>query len=170
MKLRTTLFAGAALLLPVTAITAALAQEAPPPKPERPGLERLDTDKDGRISREEATAENQSRFAEADTNGDGGLSLDEMITLQEQRRAERQAKMQERRFSRMDQDGDGLVSIEEFSRPANRMFERADLDENGVVTETELRTMEELRRQRRGKRGHGRRGPRGDQFGEGRGS
>ena len=41
----------------------------------------------------------------------------------------------------MDQDGDELISIEEFRGPGKRnMFERADLDGDGIVTEQELQT------------------------------
>jgi Ca2+-binding EF-hand superfamily protein len=46
----------------------------------QPGVSRLDTNRDGRISREEAKASSDlnSRFGELDKNRDGSLSADEI--------------------------------------------------------------------------------------------
>ncbi len=60
-------------------------------------------------------------------------------------------------LKRMDKDGDGKISKEEFTGP-ERFFERMDADKDGFVTAKELAAM----RQGRGGRGErGRRGGRG---------
>lgn len=50
---------------------------------EQPNFIQLDTDSDGRISKEEAKADSRvaKRFQEADANGDGYLTLDEFSDI-----------------------------------------------------------------------------------------
>lgn len=80
---------------------------------------KLDTDKDGRISRAEAAAAPKlaERFAQMDANKDGYLD-----------RADREARMQERRakwFSDADSNRDGQISRAEYDAAhAKRMAER----------------------------------------------
>lgn len=163
MSLRILLIASAAIIIPAAGVTAALAQDGPPRR--GAALEELDTNQDGEISRAEADARRQAMFAEIDTNGDGALSIEEMTAHREARRAERQERRRARGFGRLDQNGDGQISADEFSGPALSRFERADLDENGVVTETELALVREQMRSRRGEGRARRRGQR-----QGRGS
>lgn len=171
MTLRKKLIVGAAILLPVAGITFAATAQDGHKRDHGRMIERLDTNDDGQISKAEATAERQARFAEMDANGDGALSIDEMIAHREQKRAERMARRQQRGFSRLDTNGDGQISADEFAQPADRRFARADLDENGVVTDTELAILREARHDRRMRRGE-RRGRRGGElrFEQGRGS
>jgi Ca2+-binding EF-hand superfamily protein len=80
---------------------------------------KLDTDKDGRISRAEAAAAPKlaERFAQMDANKDGYLD-----------RADREAKMRERRaqwFNEADSNRDGQISRAEYDAAhARRMAER----------------------------------------------
>ena len=80
---------------------------------------KLDTDKDGRISRAEAAAAPKlaERFAQMDANRDGFLD-----------RADREAKMRERRtrwFNDADSNRDGQISRAEYDAAhAKRMAER----------------------------------------------
>jgi Ca2+-binding EF-hand superfamily protein len=72
----------------------------------------------------------------------------------------------ERQMSRVDTDGDGLISAGELAeglehRRAVRLFEAADADGDGAVSREEFEEFAEARRgrfQRRGWGWHGRRG------------
>ena len=71
--------------------------------------ERVDTNHDGKISKEErdaARAKYEERFKAADTNHDGGLSRDEIKKSGEFRAIERN-------FDAMDTNKDGKVTLEE---------------------------------------------------------
>lgn len=82
----------------------------------RPGMQRLDTNKDGKISKAEFAARPQRKappegkakgdgsrmFGMLDANNDGFIDKAELDT------------MAEKRFSRMDADGDGVLSATEL--------------------------------------------------------
>lgn len=90
------LFTAAALALTVPAAFAADDTAAPAkkegPGKHRPRLEMLDTNKDGKISKDEFLAPHISHFAKLDTNGDGFATKEEI----EARRAEWQEKKKEK--------------------------------------------------------------------------
>ena len=109
-------------------------------------FERLDTNDDGSISREEFDAGRPNRLGEADTDGDGKVSLEEFKVQAEGRRNERITSM----FERLDSDGDGFVTVEERDTHHTRMFEFLDRDGDGVISADEV--------PERGKR-NARRGP-----------
>ena len=139
---------------------AAMAQQnrgAPPPN-----IEKMDTNADGAISKDEIDANRAERFYEADVNGDNLVSPEEFATFSEAERERRMQERQERRFSRLDSDGDGLITAEEHAAAADervdRMFARMDTDSDGVISEAEREAAREMMSERRGKRGKGRRG------------
>jgi len=126
------------------------------PGPDGPGFMQarfaeLDTNGDGRITRDEAEAKAAADFAAADTDGNGTLSEDEARAFHEARHQERRAEWQarhedardagtdrgSRRFAEQAGD-DGVIDEAEFATGGLHRFEMADLDENGVVTETEM--------------------------------
>ncbi|MFA8386526.1 MAG: EF-hand domain-containing protein [Pelagibaca sp.] len=98
----------------------------------------LDTDGDGVVSAEEF-ANPPSRFEIADANKDGLVSADELAALSQQRSEQRIARM----ITRMDTDGDGALSEEEFAarQGAARMFDRLDANEDGAISEEEFAEM-----------------------------
>lgn len=137
---------------------------------------RLDTDGSGTVEKSEFVAMFDKRYAETDTNGDG-ISLDEykakMTADREERnarreemraqkkaekeenreeraanRAERMAERTEKRFASMDADGNGTVSADEYKTAGNKMFDRMDRNDDGILND---------RRRGRGEKG-GRRG------------
>ncbi len=122
--------------------TAALAQDAPPPPPE-PELgmdfEALDADKDGKVTEAEIAAAMAAKLAAADTNKDGKLSAEELVAMREQERAARQLEMAKMMVTRLDRDGDGLVSAEELAAGPRQptLFERMDTNGDGAITKDE---------------------------------
>ncbi len=120
-----------------------------------------DENDDGRITPEEIEAAKAARFAQADADGNGGLSSEELFTLQEAIRAEVQAARAAGAIARFDDNGDGLLQADEIEARTPRhasVFDRLDTDSDGAITQAELDAM----RERRGD-GEGRgRGGRGD--------
>lgn len=83
----------------------------------------LDSDKDGTITRAEAVAAAEKRFAETDTDRNGVISQAERDAMHE--------KMREEHFKRMDTDGNGQLSREEFRAAHDRMRSAMGADEKG---------------------------------------
>lgn len=117
-------------------------------------MERYDTDKDGKVTQAEIDAVQAERFTTAAGANGQSISIDQFETLYNAEHRERMV----RAFQRLDRDGDGQVTREEFNRRTDGMVARMDRDGDGALAPTD------------GRRGDGRRGGgwwRGD--GEGRG-
>ena len=95
-----------------------------------------------------------------------GAAVSTAAAEEEQGRPARPGRPAKAVFERMDQDGDGAISLAEFTAAAGKRAERAmthlDADENGVVTGDEFKDahVDRPRRERRGERGGERRGVR----------
>mgnify|MGYP001240078492 FL=1 len=119
-----------------------------------------DKDSDGKITRDELTAYRQSNLAGIDSDGDKMISAAELaakMTVRMQARIEAMAK---ERVEAQDVDGDGKLSVEELIAPpmAGRLFDRADADGDGAVTEAELQAMRDRMGGMMGRGGNGQRG------------
>jgi len=102
------------------------------------------------------------RFGEADADGDGKVSRDEIVARMTARAAERIEARADRMIARHDRDGDGMLTLEEMrSGPAGRMFGRLDADGDGAISREEFDRMRDMHRKRHG-RDHGQRHGRGD--------
>lgn len=127
-----------------------------------PMLEEIDLNQDGNISKDEVSAHRAERFTNADANGDNLVTAEEFEAFAEAERARKQEQRRAKRFARMDADGDGFITAAEHEAAADkrmdRMFDRIDTDGDGVITETEREAAKEMMKERRGKRGKGRRG------------
>jgi len=88
-------------------------------------LERMDADKDGKISKDEFPGRDEM-FARIDANGDGFITEDEAAAMG-QGRGGRGGQP----FARMDQDGDGKVTREEWQAA----FDKLDTNGDGVLDE-----------------------------------
>ena len=66
-------------------------------------------------------------------------------------RAARKAKRKAEMFAKLDTDGNGTISSEEFNSREHPGFDRADADGDGVVTKEELDAMKAKMKGKRGK-------------------
>jgi Ca2+-binding EF-hand superfamily protein len=122
-------------------------------------FERLDTNRDGRITWDESWAVLTERFNAADADRSGGLTLEEFRNMRPQReggrqpegqRAERMEQRQAAMFRGLDANRDGVVTLEEMRAPAEMRFRMADANGDGAITREEL-----PRHRRHGPRGEG---------------
>ncbi|HEY8520016.1 MAG TPA: hypothetical protein VIN61_08055 [Gammaproteobacteria bacterium] len=114
-----------------------------------PWFERLDTNGDGVIERDEFEASRRSQFERADADGDGYLSDDELRALPERggmggrghsrgrRWAGRMPDVGGQALARHDTDGDGRLSAQEFLAAESPMLRRLDTDRDGRITRQE---------------------------------
>lgn len=139
-----------AALLAAGVSTAVLAQEPPPGPPGEPEM---------------------FLFDQMDADKDGKLSAAELAAMREKAEAARKEAMATKMISRIDADGDGMLSLEEMNagpRPKS-MIERLDTDGDGAVSKAEAEAMRDRMQDRMGKGrdgGHG--GGHGGKGGHGR--
>lgn len=103
----------------------------------------LDANADGQLTLAEVRNAAATRFAATDTNGDGGLSADEMAARAIAEVTANAASRATDMIARMDKNGDGLLQADEMKPRrggdrAERMFEHMDEDEDGIVTRAEF--------------------------------
>ena len=117
---------------------------------------------DAVLTRADALARADARFAEIDTDRDGKISASERDAIPAPRRGPaaegaegrggRAGMGGVRGIERADTDRDGFVTRAEFAAQAAAMFDRQDLNKDGKVDATERATLREQRRERRGDR------------------
>ncbi len=114
----------------------------------------FDANQDGTLTQAEVDQARQAKLAEFDRDGNGSLSLEEYQALWMDAMRERMVD----RFQGHDDDGDGMVTAEEFGNDYSRIISRLDRDGDGEVTMEELRQRGERRHHDRGGDGEGDRG------------
>lgn len=110
----------------------------PGPFGKGPGLMKLDANGDGVITREEVAAARAKRFAKRDANGDGVITAAELDAAIMKRLEKRKARLRYRLLARLDADGDGKVTKDEFVNKRDRLFSRLDRDGDGRITREEI--------------------------------
>jgi Ca2+-binding EF-hand superfamily protein len=98
-------------------------------------FERIDTDKSGDVTFEEFVAVMDERFAGADADGDGRMTVAEIADRIERARVERMAR---RIVERLDTDGDGALTAEEVKSSRQKLFARLDRNEDGKLVADEM--------------------------------
>lgn len=152
---------------------AAQDQAAPPPPPQA-GMHhhrghgdmfaKLDANKDGVITRDEAIAAADARFAKLDTNGDGRITQDEMKARHDamrakwqQRRGDQSADADAARqhrgsrgmhrhgphhggmeMKRLDANNDGIITKAEAEAAATARFDKVDTNHDGKIDQAEI--------------------------------
>ncbi|WP_051284564.1 EF-hand domain-containing protein [Nisaea denitrificans] len=95
-----------------------------------------DENGDESLTRAEIYQSHGKRAAEIDTNDDGVIGVEEIDAARKEMRLKRQQRM----LNRMDTDGDGVVSTDEFARSGTMRMQHMDHDRDGVVTLDEATT------------------------------
>ena len=119
----------------------------------------FDSDADGKVTREEFDAKRTELFALADTDGKGSFTLEQFGPLWLAMNENRVVDM----FQRVDADGSLGITAEEQTKHQDRMLERADRNNDGVITKADFK------RGRKGGHGPDRGDGRGGGWGKGRG-
>ena len=131
-------------------LLAACSSTAAPELPDRASaaFERQDRNADGVITEAEVRAGAEARFAELDADRSNRLSWAEFRDAPQPARG-RRAGSQGEVFARLDRDGDGSLSRDEYADQALRLFDAQDRTRDGRVTRAELAEAMAERRERR---------------------
>lgn len=111
-----------------------MANEPGMPRGERV-FKRLDSNQDGKISRQELGPPTEKRFLKIDADNNGTVTsaeIDSWLRQQMERR-------KERIMSRMDGDRNGDITRQELDGFIEVLFKEADTDQDGGVSLTEAR-------------------------------
>lgn len=164
MSKKTLILGVTALAIAVTGMAApsfAAREKMTPEQRAERMIQRLDGNKDQKVSLAEFQAHVATNFKTFDANGDGQISADEMKAkreaFREARKAWREAKdksgteretalaklkevhpamlpgLRPKAFKRVDTDGNGSLSTSEVSSAAEAMFKRRDKNGDGVI-------------------------------------
>ena len=116
-------------------------------------FEEIDKNGDGFVTQAEVDAHRLARFAAMDTNGDGALSVEELVAAAKEGAAERIQKRAEKMIEKRDANNDGKITADEAGpRHAGKMIERMDTNNDGQVSKEEFEAAKAKRAEKRGKK------------------
>ncbi|MBE2990742.1 EF-hand domain-containing protein [Sphingomonas sp. CFBP 13603] len=142
------------LMLAASAITSVASAQTPTTP--RPPM-RQDANQDGVATRAEAIAQADARFAQMDTDHDGRITAGEMRAYREALHDRVVAsgrdvpvpppggRKHDGMGRRIDPNGDGSVTREEYEARALKRFDRMDADHDGTIDATERANAAEMR-------------------------
>lgn len=112
---------------------------------------KLDTNADGQVTPAEFQSAAAERIAAADSDGDGAVTPDEMKQHMKSKHAEHKAAF----VAKLDANGDGELSRDEVSRMPEEKFTELDTDGNGTLSVEEFSAAGPKHHDKHGKRGPG---------------
>jgi Ca2+-binding EF-hand superfamily protein len=98
-------------------------------------IEEFDTNQDGKVTQAEIDAGREAIVAKFDANKDGTLSLDEYQALWLDAMHERMVDA----FQRLDEDGDAIVTIDEFKAPLAKVVAHDDRNDDGALSSDDMK-------------------------------
>ena len=99
-------------------------------------FDKLDANHDGVVTQDEFVAAATARFQQVDTQGTGRVTASEIASSP--KAAERASRMAEHVVQRLDTNGDGVVSQDEFLAAAKKRFSHMDRNGDGFIDADEL--------------------------------
>ncbi len=112
-------------------------------------MKRFDVNQDEQITLDEVQSVRIARFNKMDVDGNGLLNSEELESFRakmreesqndatQNRRGRGQGMGKGNRLKRLDSNGDGQISVSEFTAKVP-LFNRFDADKNGIITKEEL--------------------------------
>jgi len=104
------------------------------PAAERSPFDRADRNGDGRVTKQEFVESRTERFDQIDRNGDSKIDRADFPAATDHKRT---LAFIDRQIANADRDGDGAVSRAELAGAATPLFDRADVNRDGVVGQEE---------------------------------
>jgi Ca2+-binding EF-hand superfamily protein len=145
MNRKTAIALGASLLV-ATAAAAYASERLGDGNPGKRFWKEADSNGDGTISSEEMVAAISVRFKQADANADGIVTRVELLEAVEKRAEGRRMARHAGMFAdglvlRLDIDDDGKVTLNEVENRARKHFALADFNDDGKVERAELKRL-----------------------------
>lgn len=98
-------------------------------------FESYDANDDGKLTQAEIDEARASQVAKFDTDGNGSLNLKEYEALWLEAMRDRMVD----RFQDLDDNGDGVVTSEEFGQPFARIVRYMDRNDDGAISRDDMR-------------------------------
>lgn len=98
-------------------------------------MQRFDANGDGKVTADELAEVRTKAMNTYDADKDGSLTLDEFKGLWNEFMQRRQV----RGFQHLDTDGDGKLTMDELKTPTEHMFSRMDRNDDGVISDDDMK-------------------------------
>ena len=111
-------------------------------------LDRLDADKDGKVTQAEYAAGSKTSFDKLDANADGKVTAAEMdaaYTTTKPGVGAAKVPSSSEKIKTLDTDGDGSLSAVEHEAGSRTMFDQLDADKDGSLTAAEIKAGHEAK-------------------------